>query len=164
MNAPDHLFVFRLDEQRLALPLEAVERVIRAVEITPLPKAPPGILGVINLQGHMIPVLNLHKLLGLEPHSAPPRELELSDQLIIAHLSGRRAALAVDEVKGVVAGAAQQLTHSEDGEAAGHGLRHIMGALTFEDGIAAICDPDRLLAAAQSELLDQAMPPQEGLA
>ncbi len=35
------LVVFVVDGQRYALPLEIVERVVRAVEVTPLPEAPP---------------------------------------------------------------------------------------------------------------------------
>jgi purine-binding chemotaxis protein CheW len=82
MNGLDHLFVFSLDAQPFALPLAVVERVVRAVAVTPLPRMPQIILGVINLQGRIIPVINLRKLFGLEAADAPP-ELELSDYLII---------------------------------------------------------------------------------
>ena len=52
------LVVFRLDERRYALPLAVVERVVRAVDVTPLPKAPPMVLGVIDVHGRVLPVLN----------------------------------------------------------------------------------------------------------
>lgn len=55
------LVVFRLDERRYALPLSVVERVIRAVEVTPLPKAPPIVLGAIDVQGRVVPVLNVRR-------------------------------------------------------------------------------------------------------
>ena len=43
----NQIVLFTLDEPRYALPLSAVERVVRAVEITPLPKAPEVVLGVL---------------------------------------------------------------------------------------------------------------------
>ena len=60
-TAPDQIVVFALDEPRYALPLSAVERVVRAVEITPLPKAPEIVLGVINMQGQVVPAVDIRK-------------------------------------------------------------------------------------------------------
>lgn len=51
MKKPNHLIVFVLDSQHYALPLLAVDRVVRMVAITPLPNAPDIILGVVNFQG-----------------------------------------------------------------------------------------------------------------
>lgn len=43
--------VFCLDATRLAVPLAAVERIVRAAEVTPLPLAPSMVIGVINVAG-----------------------------------------------------------------------------------------------------------------
>ena len=48
MNSADALVVFSLDEQKYALHLSRVEKIVGAVEITPLPKAPEIVLGVFN--------------------------------------------------------------------------------------------------------------------
>jgi purine-binding chemotaxis protein CheW len=48
---------FNLDDQRYALFLSAVIRIIRVVEITDLPKAPEIVLGVINVNGLIIPCI-----------------------------------------------------------------------------------------------------------
>ncbi len=47
---------FFLDDRRFAVPLSTVMRVERIVAITPLPKAPDIVLGVINMHGQIIPV------------------------------------------------------------------------------------------------------------
>lgn len=91
------LLVFTIDEQRYALHLDAVERAVSAVEVTPLPKAPPAVLGVVNVQGRILPVLDIRKLFHL-----PEREIYLSDQLIIVHDSGLNVALRADSVIGVI--------------------------------------------------------------
>jgi purine-binding chemotaxis protein CheW len=89
--------VFRLDDQDHGLPLTSVDRIVRAVAVTPLPNPPASVLGVINVQGQIIPVVSLRRLYGLAD-----REIALSDQFIIAHTSRRAAALVVDAVTGVV--------------------------------------------------------------
>lgn len=84
MNNLNQLVVFTLDEQRYALHLAAVERIVRVVEVTPLPKSPEIVLGVVNVQGRIIPVVNIRKRFRL-----PEREIALSNQLIIASRSRR---------------------------------------------------------------------------
>jgi purine-binding chemotaxis protein CheW len=59
METPHQLVVFTLGQQRYGLPLSSVERAARIVEITPLPNAPEIVLGVINVQGRLMPVVNL---------------------------------------------------------------------------------------------------------
>ncbi len=55
------LVIFRLENQRYALHLTAVERVLRMVAVSSLPKAPAIVLGVINFYGRVIPVLDLQR-------------------------------------------------------------------------------------------------------
>ena len=55
------------------------------------------ILGVINVQGQIIPVFDIRKRFRL-----PERELRLSNQLIIAAASKRTVGIIVDTVTGVI--------------------------------------------------------------
>ncbi len=71
------LVTFTLDGQPYALPLASVQQVVRMVEVVPLPKAPEIVLGVINLHGKIVPVLNLRKRFGLQDGEA-----SLSDHLL----------------------------------------------------------------------------------
>ncbi|MDD5035666.1 MAG: chemotaxis protein CheW [Methylococcaceae bacterium] len=91
------LLLFHLGDQRYCLHINAVERVARAVEIMPLPDMPVEILGVINVYGRIIPVLNVRKRLGLVV-----KELDLTDQFIIVHAANRTIALLVDGIAGVI--------------------------------------------------------------
>ncbi len=82
------IICFSLDSQRFGLRLAAVDRVVHAVQVTPLPQAPHTVLGVINLQGQIIPVMNLRQRFDL-----PGRDIELTDQFIVAHRRSNRGAL-----------------------------------------------------------------------
>ncbi len=107
MNNAGTYLIFRLDEQRYALALSSVERVFRVVELIPMPKAPTMVLGVVNVQGRIVPVVSVRKQFGLVE-----REPDLADQLIIVNISSRAVALLVDEVLGVVESSADAVVTS----------------------------------------------------
>jgi purine-binding chemotaxis protein CheW len=86
MRLAGDLILFSLDERRFALPLRSVERVVRAVDITPLPDAPQMVLGVIDVQGEIVSVINLRRRCRM-----PERELQLTDQsrkLMVSYRAG----------------------------------------------------------------------------
>ena len=109
MNETMQLLAFSVGACRYALPLSAVKRIVRAVEVTPLPDAPDTILGLINVQGQIMPVLNMRRRLGL-----PEREINLNDRLIIGRTSNRNVALLVDEVSGVIEPEEQEVITAEN--------------------------------------------------
>ena len=153
MNSPPELVVFTLDEQRYAMRLAAVERVVRAVEITPLPKAPEIVLGMINAQGRVVPVVNVRKRFRrLE------REVELSDQFIIARTSRRTVALVVDAVNDVVP---CPEAHVVVAEKILPGLAHVAGVLKLPDGMILLHDLDQFLSLDEEQALAEAMKPEE---
>lgn len=88
---------FNLDGKSYALHISTVERIVRAVEITPLPKIPDIILGIINNKGQIIPVINIRKHFHLRE-----REVALSDQFIIANTPNLTIAFVVDAVNDVI--------------------------------------------------------------
>ena len=142
------ILVFTLDEPRYALPLSAVERVVRSVEITPLPKAPAIVLGVINVQGQIVPVVDVRQRLGL-----PARDMHLDDQFILAHTSRRLVALGVDAVVGVRALADQALVHAAQ---ALPYAAYIGGVAKLADNLVLICDLDQFLSPLEERMLVEA--------
>jgi purine-binding chemotaxis protein CheW len=140
---------FYLDELRMALALRAVERVIRAVCISQLPDAPQIVLGVINVQGRVVPVVNMRARFRL-----PNREIVLADRLVIAQTTRRTVALAVDSVAGVIEYPAPALVGA--GEIL-PGLEYVTGVAKLDDGMLFIHDLDRFLSLDEEEMLDRAL-------
>ena len=153
MGKLNQLVVFFLDEQRYALYLPAVERVVSAVEVTHLPKAPDIVLGVINFQGKVIPVVNIRKRFGL-----PERQIELSDQFIIANTSKRTVTLVADTVSGVIEPAEGKLINSEN---ITPGMEYVDGVIKLDDGLILIHDLDRFLSLEEEKKLDNALKKKE---
>ncbi len=147
---PSALLVpFLLDDHRYALHLGVVERVIPAVEITPLPKAPEIVLGLINIRGKIIPTLNIRRRFRL-----PEREVELKDHFIIASTSKRTVALPADSVSGVI-----QIFEGEITEAMDilPGLEYVEGVVRLKDGLLLIHNLEGFLSLEEETNLDEAL-------
>jgi purine-binding chemotaxis protein CheW len=149
LSVSDKVLLFTLDDPLYGVPVSFVERVIRAVEITPLPKAPPVISGVINAGGRIIPVVDMRARLSL-----PAREADPGDRFLIARASGRVVALAVDRVIGVrefpggnILGAGSALPFAE----------YLGGIARLDDGLVLIYDLDRFLSLDEAGALDGAL-------
>lgn len=143
------LVTFDLGDQRYALYLSAVERVIRAVEATRLPKAPDIVAGVINVQGRVIPVVDIRKRFGL-----PQREITLTDQLIIARTSMLPVAVIVDTVRGVIEYNENMLIPADE---IVPDTQYIDGVVKLRDGMVLIHDLDKFLSLKERRSLERAM-------
>ena len=143
------LVLFSLDEQTYALHHQVVERVLGAVEITELPQAPKVVLGVINMHGRIIPVLDIR-----QRFNRPPRALRLSDQFIVAATSRRVVAIIADRVINVVEYSSEQLTPA--GEVL-DGAAYISAIAKDTEGLILIHDLDSFLSLDESSQLDMAM-------
>ena len=141
--------VFILGDQRYALPLSAVERVVRVVEVTPLPQAPDIVLGVVNVQGRVVPVVNLRRRFRL-----PERAIALTDQLVIAHTTRRPVALVVDAVTGVLEYSGREAVGARD---IVPGMEYVEGVVKLADGLVLIHDLDRFLSLDEVTALDRAI-------
>lgn len=93
LNATLAVVTFSLDEDRYAVPISQIKRIVRSVEITHLPASEENLLGVINLQGDIVPVIDLRALLNLIPE-----ELKLEDSFIIAESGDRTVAFVAEDV------------------------------------------------------------------
>ena len=146
---PNQIIIFTLDDQRYGLPLSAVERVVRMVDITPLPKAPDNVLGIINVQGRVIPVINMRRRFRL-----PEWELALTDQLVIAHTARRPVALVADAVTDVHEYAEQEAVAAQD---ILPNVEYIAGVVKLENGLILIHDLDKFLSLEEDAQLDRAL-------
>ncbi len=149
MPEPLQIVVFTLDENRYALRLSCVERAVRMVEVTPLPKAPEIVLGIIDVQGEIIPVLNVRKRFQL-----PEQEPRLGDQLIIARTARRAVALVADSVSEVVLLPEGELVEPQ---AILPKVEYVAGVVKCDDGMIFIHDLDTFLSMEEEQALETAI-------
>jgi len=137
------------DHRRFGLALSAVERVVRMVDITPLPQAPALVLGVINVQGRVIPVVNPRRRFRLQK-----RNFALSNQLVIARTARRTVALVVDTVSDVLEYSFEETVGADE---IVPGMECIDGVVKLSDGLVLIHDLDKFLSLEEEQALDAAL-------
>jgi purine-binding chemotaxis protein CheW len=86
---------FRVGNESFALPVTQVLEVADLDALAPVPGAPPSVLGVRNLRGRVLPVIDLATVLGTPRGDTP------AEKLVITEEAGRRAGLAIDQVTDV---------------------------------------------------------------
>ncbi|MDO8863577.1 chemotaxis protein CheW [Haliea sp. E1-2-M8] len=148
MSTDDYVIV-RLDSARIGLRASAVDRVVQPVEITPLHQAPKIALGVINVHGTIIPVVNFRSRFGL-----PHREIALNDRLVIARTALRSLAFVADVVEGVFEYPESDIT---DSSTVVSGLEAINGIAKGRGDIVFIHDLELFLSAGEANSLDSAV-------
>jgi purine-binding chemotaxis protein CheW len=145
----NQIVIFTLDDSHYALQLADVKRVIRSVEILPLPKAPDIVNGVINVHGQIIPVVNMRKRFKLNSH-----EIGLDDRFIITTTPKRTVAVLVDSVVGIRHLSERELVSTSQILPS---TDYVRGVAKMEDGLVLIYDLDKFLSLDEEQALDKAL-------
>ena len=92
MEGPSlEVVVFEVGGQQFGLPASDVRELQRAATVTPLPRAPAVVEGVVNLRGTVVPVLDIRARFRL-----PPKPMQHTDHFVVAAAGERLVALRVD--------------------------------------------------------------------
>ncbi len=98
MNQDDgaRYLCFLLGEESYAIPLLSVKEVIAPPEITPVPQTPAYFLGIMNLRGQIISVMDLRSKLGIKP------AVSSETSIIICDLISSSIGIVVDSIDSVL--------------------------------------------------------------
>jgi purine-binding chemotaxis protein CheW len=149
MATPREILLFELGGRHYGLPAGDVQELVRAVALTPLPKAPAVIEGLINLRGRIVPVLDVRARFRHPPSSVKP-----SDHLIIARAGDRLVALRVDRALDLV-----RLEEGDMDEARGvvPGVEYVTWVVRRPGNLVLIHDLRTFLSRAEEASLDEAL-------
>ncbi len=99
---PDEEFrlaTFVVGDDLYAIDIMRIKEIVRPLPITAVPKAPPGMVGVVDLRGSVFPMFDLRARFSLPARAAS--ELPNVRQVIVT-LDGRLLGLVVDHVHDVI--------------------------------------------------------------
>ena len=147
----DWAVAFSVEGARFGLPLEVVERVLRAAAVTPLPGAPGMVSGVLQLHGEVVAVVDLRRRCGL-----PARDMDLGDHILVARTAKRRLAIPVDGVSGVVSWRCADFV---PGAALARDIGAWKGVARLADGLLLVQDLEAFLSPEEEGDLDAALAP-----
>ncbi len=132
---------FRLADETYGINVMQVQEVLRVTEIAPVPGAPDYVLGIINLRGNVVTVLDTRKRFGL-----PATEKDDSTRIVIIESEQNVVGVQVDSVAEVV-----ELRRSEIelSPAVGNdeSSKYIEGVASNNDQLLILIDINKLLSA-----------------
>jgi len=88
---------FKLEKEKYGINVMQVQEVLRVTEIAPVPGAPGYVLGIINLRGNVVTVIDTRQRFGL-----PAKEMDDSTRIVIIEAEEQVVGILVDSVAEVV--------------------------------------------------------------
>ncbi|MBR9856120.1 MAG: chemotaxis protein CheW [Oceanisphaera sp.] len=140
---------FRLDNETYGINVMQVQEVLRYSDIAPVPGAPNYVLGIVNLRGNVVTVLDTRLRFGL-----PSAELTDNSRIVIIEAEKQVIGILVDSVAEVV-----YLKSSEIETAPNVGTsesaKFIQGVCNREEELLILVDLDKLLSEDEWDELGQ---------
>ncbi|PLX59895.1 chemotaxis protein CheW [Sedimenticola selenatireducens] len=134
------LVTFRLEDETYGINVMHVQEVLRVTEIAPVPGAPPYVLGIINLRGNVVTVIDTRSRFG-----SPPGDIDEASRIVIIESEMQVVGILVDSVAEVV-----ELRGSEIDSAPNVGnedsSKFIQGVATRENDLLIVVDLNKLLS------------------
>ena len=131
---------YHLEDEVYGINVMQVQEVLRITEIAPVPGAPSYVLGIINLRGNVVTVIDTRSRFGLMP-----KETDDLSRIIIVEVNGKVIGMLVDSVAEVV------YLHQSEIDTAPNvsnddSSRFIQGVCSREDYLLIIVDVDKFLS------------------
>jgi purine-binding chemotaxis protein CheW len=138
-NAGRELISFQIGRQEFCVDITNVREIRGWTPATPVPHAPAFLLGVINLRGAVMPVINLGARLGMETSQPTARHV-----IIVAKVGDQSVGLVVDAVCETFAVRPEQIQPVPD--MGGEAMRSVVrGFLQIDERMISLISLDRLL-------------------
>ena len=130
---------FEMSGERYAFPMEQVREIIRVPELVRVPLGPSTLVGIANLRGRVLPVVNLRRCCGL-----PTVDNDETTRVIVVEVVATVVGLVVDRVTSVVS---VEPSMVESGETVQSTLRSdvLEAVIRTPAGMVTVLDVDRIL-------------------
>ncbi len=154
LNGAEQYLTFIVNKEEYGVDIQRVQGIQGWESVTPIPNAPPQVLGLINLRGAVVPVVDLRKRFGLDSIPFGPTTV-----VIIVRIENqgrdRIIGMVVDAVSEVYDVAARDIQPKPEFGGAIE-TEFICGIATMEQKMVILLDADRLLR------MDDASFPEDG--
>ena len=135
---------FSLKGQRYAVSLGSVREVIRSGDITPVPGAPDDVLGIVNLRGQIVPVLDGRRRFGLD--GGTDEGAEDSQRVIVFDDNGSVVGMRIDVIGDMLTFDPEEVAPPPPGRAERRD-DPVSGVITRDQGFIALVDVQKLCRA-----------------
>lgn len=147
------LVSFRIGEEEFGVDVLMVQEIIRLPVITAIPNSPESILGMINLRGRIIPVVDLRRRLKIRG-SAPPGD-DRKTRVMIVEINTRVTGFVVDSVSEVMKAPASEIEPTPHLVMSSIDSQYIKGVIKRPDRLIILLDFYQILAPQEKYELDR---------
>jgi len=150
-----HIVGFQVGRETFGVPISQVHEIVRVSEITSVPDAPEAVIGVMNLRGKIVPVVDLRRRFG-----AASDAFTRKNRIVVAEVEGKLVGLVVDSASEVMKLApsdvqpGNSMFHDQD-------LNYITGVGKLRERLILLVDLSRVLE--RSELRRMTAPAAAGV-
>ena len=130
---------FQLDDETYGINVMQVQEVLRVTEIAPVPGAPDYVLGIINLRGNVVTVIDTRRRFGLMPG-----EMDDSTRIVIIEAEKQVVGILVDSVAEVVEMRASEIEQAPN-VGNDESSRYIQGVASRDGELLILVDLNKLL-------------------
>lgn len=141
--------VFAIEGEEYSFEILQVQEIIRMTPPTWLPRRPDYVIGVINLRGEIIPVVDLRRKFGL-----PAREYTRYTRILIGQVGPRLCGMVVDGVNEVIHVAPEQIETPPALGARGRKAEFIRGIIKKNERVIVMLDINRILSDEEALSID----------
>jgi purine-binding chemotaxis protein CheW len=134
---------FWLSTEEYAIDISVIEEITRPIAVTYVPRVPPYIKGIVNLRGRVIPVLNMHIRMGLDPYLPGNK-----NRFIICRTEQAEVGIIADKVNDVVSLEKYQM-EPPPAKIAASGTGFIKNIARVKERILIILDTEKILRVGQ---------------
>ena len=93
----EQLVGFIVGEEEFAVPILSIQEIIKPIEWTRVPFVPDYVLGVFNLRGNVLPLIDLRK-----KFKAPSAEMDENTRFIVMKIKGEDVAFVIDRLTSAI--------------------------------------------------------------
>ena len=133
------LVTFRLGDELYGVDIMSVKEIVKIQPIRPIPNAPYYMVGILNLRGEIIPIIDLHRRFHINFANGEQELDELESGFIIINIDGSQIGIIIDRVSRVVSVNPAEIQDPPQ-MMGGIGSEYIRGVVRNEDGFLLVLD------------------------
>jgi purine-binding chemotaxis protein CheW len=144
MPVKRQMVIFKIGGEEFAIDIALTKEIVTMRPITPIPETEEYVLGVMNLRGNLVPVLDLRKRLRAGAESAGVGKAQTETRIIIARVDGKQTGLVVDGASEVIR-LTDDMIESPPDVITEIGAEYIGGVINLKDRFITVLDLDKAL-------------------
>lgn len=145
-NIESKILIFRLGEELYSTNISEIERILEYTETVHIPEVPNFVEGVINYEGHVIPVINLCKKFKLDYCNNDCKDFKI----IVVKRENRKFGVIVNNVY-EVSSVSNEMVEKVPSIILSENHNYIKGLVKIDGKIIILLDMERILSKEDSD-------------